>query len=151
MFTFSKLKLSSAITFIGIVPSLFAVLVVAILVIDLNKQVDEGRTAEDMVKLSTLLDNVAHNFAVERGLSAGFLGSQGKKGKDALMAQRLKADQAEAALRDVQPDAFQELSTAQLNSYRDHVLNVLTDKNTIRQKVDSLAPDNNAFNFYSVC
>lgn len=149
MFTFSKLKLSSAITFIGIVPSLFAVLVVAILVIDLNKQVDEGRTAEDMVKLSTLLDNVAHNFAVERGLSAGFLGSQGKKGKDALMAQRLKADQAEAALRDVQPDAFQELSTAQLNSYRDHVLNVLTDKNTIRQKVDSLAPDNNAFNFYS--
>jgi len=33
---------------------------------------------QDIVVLSQRLDAVAHNFAVERDLSAGFLGSGGK-------------------------------------------------------------------------
>lgn len=149
MFKLSNLKISHAITIVGILPSLFAIIVVSILTMDLNKKVDEGRVAEDMVKLSVLLDNVAHNFAVERGLSAGFLGSKGQNGKDALIAQRVKADQAEEALRNAQPESFKELNESRLNTLRNRVLTALENKSSVRQKVDALAPDNNAFAFYS--
>ena len=149
MFKLSNLKISHAITIVGILPSLFAIIVVSILTMDLNKKVDEGRVAEDMVKLSTLLDNVAHNFAVERGLSAGFLGSKGQNGKEALIAQRVKADQAEEALRNAQPESFKELNESRLNTLRNRVLTALENKSSVRQKVDALAPDNNAFDFYS--
>lgn len=149
MFKLSNLKISHAITIVGILPSLFAIIVVSILTMDLNKKVDEGRVAEDMVRLSTLLDNVAHNFAVERGLSAGFLGSKGQNGKEALIAQRVKADQAEEALRNAQPESFKELNESRLNTLRNRVLTALENKSSVRQKVDALAPDNNAFDFYS--
>lgn len=149
MSLFSNLKVSQSVAIVGILPSLFAIIIVAFLVKDLNERVHEGRIAEDMVKLSTILDGVAHNFAVERGLSAGFLGSKGSSGKDALLAQRKVADNAEAALRDVDNSAFEVLTAERLNRLRTPVLTMLKDKNQVRQKVDALAADNGAFDFYS--
>ncbi|PYF81568.1 methyl-accepting chemotaxis protein [Marinomonas alcarazii] len=149
MSLFSNLKVSHSVAIVGILPSLFAIIIVAFLVTDLNEQVDEGVLAEDMVKLSTILDGVAHNYAVERGLSAGFLGSKGSNGAEALLAQRKVADSAEEALRNIDEDAFEELSLDRLNRLRNPVLNLLKDKSQIRQKVDALAADNGAFDFYS--
>ncbi|MGO3740245.1 MAG: methyl-accepting chemotaxis protein [Marinomonas foliarum] len=149
MSLFSNLKVSHSVAIVGILPSLFAIIIVSILVKDLNKRVDEGRFAEDMVKLSTILDGVAHNFAVERGLTAGFLGSSGTKGKDALLSQRKVADDAEAALRNIEANTFDMLSQEQLNRLRAPVLNRLQGKIQVRQKVDALAADNGSFDFYS--
>tara|TARA_R110001606_G_scaffold377854_1_gene537273 strand:- start:3431 stop:5422 length:1992 start_codon:yes stop_codon:yes gene_type:complete len=146
---FSNLKVSQSVAIVGILPSLFAIIIVAFLVKDLNARVHEGRIAEDMVKLSTILDGVAHNFAVERGLSAGFLGSKGSSGKDALLAQRKVADNAEAALKNIDDSAFEVLTSERLDRLRTPVLTMLQDKNKVRQKVDALAADNGAFDFYS--
>ena len=146
---FSNLKVSHSVAIVGILPSLFAIIIVVFLVKDLNERVHEGRIAEDMVKLSTILDGVAHNFAVERGLSAGFLGSKGSNGKDALLTQRKVADNAEAALRNIDNSAFEVLELDQLNRLRTPVLTMLKDKNQVRQKVDAIAADNGAFDFYS--
>ncbi|MEO9273475.1 methyl-accepting chemotaxis protein [Marinomonas sp. 5E14-1] len=145
----SNLKVSQAIVIVGFFPSLFAVFVTALLALDLNKQVNEGLVAEDMVRLSVLLDDVAHNFAIERGLSAGFLGSKGSKGKEALLAQRKVADETEVALQNVNPDSFNMMTLEQLNHVRDPILSRLKEKNDIRQKVDRLVTNNNAFVFYS--
>lgn len=149
MSLFSNLKVSHSIAIVGILPSLFAIIIVAFLVVDLNEQVDEGVFAEDMVKLSTILDGVAHNFAVERGLSAGFLGSKGSSSKDSLLAQRKVADSAEEALRNIDEGAFEVMTLDRLNRLRNPVLNMLKGKNQVRQKVDALAADNGAFDFYS--
>lgn len=149
MSLFSNLKVSHSVAIVGILPSLFAIIIVSFLVKDLNKRVDEGRLAEDMVKLSTILDGVAHNFAVERGLTAGFLGSKGSNGKDALLSQRKVADDAEAALRNIEANTFDMLSQEQLNRLRAPVLNMLQGKSQVRQKVDTLAADNGSFDFYS--
>lgn len=149
MALFSNLKVSHSVAIVGILPSLFAIIIVTFLVMDLNERVDEGGLAEDMVKLSTILDGVAHNYAVERGLSAGFLGSKGSSGAEALLAQRKVADSAEEALRNIGEDAFEEMSLDRLNRLRSPVLNMLKDKNQVRQKVDALAADNGAFDFYS--
>ncbi|MAZ65705.1 MAG: hypothetical protein CMF25_01180 [Kangiellaceae bacterium] len=59
----------------------------------------EGELAKGVVELSRALDEVAHHHAVERGLSAGYLGSGGSKGLSALNTQREKADKAENGLR----------------------------------------------------
>uniref|UniRef100_A6VTY4 Methyl-accepting chemotaxis sensory transducer n=2 Tax=Gammaproteobacteria TaxID=1236 RepID=A6VTY4_MARMS len=149
MSLFSNLKVSQSVAIVGILPSLFAIIIVAFLVKDLNARVHEGRIAEDMVKLSTILDGVAHNFAVERGLSAGFLGSKGSIGKDALLAQRKVADNAEAALKNIDSSAFEVLTLDRLDNLRAPVLTMLQDKNKVRQKIDVLAADNGAFDFYS--
>ncbi|KXF82674.1 hypothetical protein [Enterovibrio coralii] len=51
---------------------------------------DSLRT-EEATQAFGLLDGIAHNFAVERGLTAGFLGSGGDAGiKEKLDAQSLK-------------------------------------------------------------
>ncbi len=149
MSLFSNLKVSHSVAIVGILPSLFAIIIVFILVKDLNKRVHEGRVAEDMVMLSTLLDGVAHNFAVERGLSAGYLGSKGANGKEALMAQRLVADKAESALRNIPSDIFEALGQDEIDSLRGSVLTMLTNKDNVRKSVDVLAADNGAFDFYS--
>ncbi|MCB5161073.1 methyl-accepting chemotaxis protein [Marinomonas algarum] len=149
MAIFSKLKVSHSIAIVGILPSLFAIILVFLLVSDLNKKVEEGLAAADMVKLSSMFDDVAHNFAVERGLSAGFLGSKGSNGGRALAAQRKAADQAEAVLREVSPSEFEQLTAEQLNDLRSSVLSSLKDKQAIRQKVDRLDTNNGAFDYYS--
>ncbi|MGB0783681.1 MAG: methyl-accepting chemotaxis protein [Marinomonas sp.] len=149
MSLFSNLKVSHSVAIVGILPSLFAIIIVFILVKDLNKRVHEGRVAEDMVMLSTLLDGVAHNFAVERGLSAGYLGSKGANGKEALMAQRLVADKAESALRNIPGDIFEALGQDEIDGLRGSVLTMLTNKDNVRKSVDVLAADNGAFDFYS--
>ena len=59
---FSNLKVSHSVAIVGILPSLFAIIIVGFLVKDLNERVHEGRIAEDMVKLSSILDGVAHNL-----------------------------------------------------------------------------------------
>ncbi|QUX96986.1 hypothetical protein C0J08_16945 [Marinomonas sp. CT5] len=149
MSLFSNLKVSHSVAIVGILPTLFAIIAVAFLVKSLNERVYEGRIAEDMVKLSTILDGVAHNFAVERGLTAGFLGSNGAKGKEALLSQRKVADDAEATLKNIEANAFDRLSLEQLNRLRAPVLNMLKGKSQVRQKVDALAADNGSFDFYS--
>lgn len=146
---FSNLKVSQSVAIVGFLPTFFAIILMVYLVIDLNTQVKEGLIAEDMVKLSVLLDDVAHNFAVERGLSAGFLGSKGRSGKDALLAQRTVADEAESALQNITLDAFDVLTLDQLNHIRNSILSLLKDKNDIRQKVDAVEANNHAFSFYS--
>ena len=149
MSLFSNLKVSQSVAIVGILPSLFAIIIVGFLVKDLNERVHEGRIAEDMVKLSSVLDGVAHNFAVERGLSAGFLGSKGNNGRDALLAQRKIADNAEAALKNLESRSFEVLTVERLERLRAPILAMLKDKNQVRQKVDALAADNGAFDFYS--
>lgn len=145
----SKLKVSHAVTIVGVLPSLFAVVTVAILVVSLDQKIEQGEMAQDMVKLSVLFDNVAHNFAVERGLTAGFLGSKGVNGADKVKVQRAIADKAEMALKQVTAADFMVLSETRLDTLRKGVLEELNQKQQVRDKVDALLPDNQAFNFYS--
>lgn len=101
----------------------------------------------DRLQLIHALEDIAHQHAVERGLSAGFLGSKGAKLGDQMRQQRGKADQVEKALRDL----FRE-KESQLNSLAAkailRVLSRLDQKSTIRQQIDQLN-GRNAFSYYS--
>lgn len=94
-----------------------------------------------------LLDNVAHNFAVERGLTAGFLGSKGDSGiHDKLKAQRAKADDAQRKLTGFTPE---HISSALWRQATAEVVSILQGKQSMRQQVDTLTPANSPFNYYS--
>jgi hypothetical protein len=55
-----------------------------------NKNVYNANYSLEAVSLFNALDNVAHNFAIERGLTAGFIASEGLSGKEKLIQQRKK-------------------------------------------------------------
>ena len=144
-----NLKVSHAIAVVGLLPLLLVLVLAFFLGSGLLDSIRDTQKANDIVRLTEKLDGIAHNFAVERGLSAGFLGSKGEQGRDAVAKQRVVADQMEQALRNVKPTDFQQLTEAEFTSLVQPTLNLLKDKTSIRQKVDALAPDNGAFAYYS--
>ncbi|WP_375321950.1 nitrate- and nitrite sensing domain-containing protein [Aliivibrio logei] len=79
--------------------SLLPTLIISVFLIQLlmqeNKNVYNANYSLEAVSLFNALDNVAHNFAVERGLTAGFIASEGLSSKEKLIQQRKKSDLAE--------------------------------------------------------
>ncbi len=104
---------------------------------------------QQFVHLALLLDDVAQQHAVERGLTAGFLGSQGIFGKDKLAQQRLKADAAWDALLEFENSPSTDKSHPAIQKFIDHLTEIIQHKNTTRSAVDTLSPSANAFNYYS--
>ena len=146
---FKNLKVSHVIMIVGLLPLFLVVVLAFSLGSSLLSSIEDTQKANDIVHLTERLDAVAHNFAVERGLSAGFLGSKGQNGKEALLKQRQLADQAEQSLRNISPAEFHQLSAADIQSIIQPTLNLFSNKTTVRQKVDALAADNGAFSYYS--
>ena len=144
-----NLKVSHAIALVGFLPLMLVLFLAFSLGSALLSSINDSQKANDIVRLTEKLDGIAHNFAVERGLSAGFLGSKGEQGHEAVLKQRVVADQMEQALLDMKPSDFHELSEAEFKDLVQPTLDILKDKNTIRQKVDNLASDNGAFAYYS--
>jgi len=104
---------------------------------------------EHNIERSLLLDNIAHEHAVERGLSAGFLGSSGQKGKNKLDAQRLKADESWKKLELYIQNSEHGHQNNLTQTYQTKLNSLMSSKSSVRQRVDSLNPNNNAFKYYS--
>ena len=92
------------------------------------------------------LDALAHNFAVERGLSAGYLASPSEQGFQKVVAQRKKADDAERALMNVLSEA--ESVELGFDAASANLRTILKGKNSLRKQVDE-KQGQNAFAYYS--
>jgi len=102
--------------------------------------------AGEIVGLSSVLDGIAHNFAVERGLSAGFLASGGKRGGDKLKKQRELVDQKVTELdRYLVENPADEFISNDIQGLQEQI----KQRATVRSKVDSVASDSGSFKFYS--
>ena len=83
---------------------LAAVVILILAIVTIEAQLTERRNAlNDILMLQALraLDNVAHQHAVERGLTAGFLGNPSEENRAKVSQQRGKADAAAAQLAEV--------------------------------------------------
>lgn len=99
---------------------------------DLNK-IDNAKQDQQLIEFAKVADSVAHNFAVERGLSAGFIGSGSDTVWQKVTQQRSKADAALRTLKQLQlPSAVSGLTplkrrieefSGQLNQIRNQVRN----------------------------
>lgn len=108
-----------------------------------------AQQTRNIVELTRLLDGVAHNHAVERGLTAGFLGSGGSQGAAALKTQRTQAQAAGAALASATEEEYSYLSPALFREAVQPVLTQLQNRDSIRRQVDALTPGVPAFAYYS--
>ncbi|NVD07097.1 methyl-accepting chemotaxis protein [Vibrio sp. JPW-9-11-11] len=112
-----------------------------------NNALSQASKDQEAIELTLLYDNLAHNLAVERGLTAGVLGSKGAAEQiTKLQQQRLKADQHIAAFKQFTPTYLDSTLITQLKQAVNHELNQLSQ---IRSQVDQLAPQRSPFAYYS--
>ncbi|OAN13306.1 hypothetical protein A3K86_16775 [Photobacterium jeanii] len=143
----ASIRLSHALVLISGIPLLLVLVLLANQFSLAQTKSDNAAVTREAITLINLYDDVAHNFAVERGLTAGVLASKGQGSQVAqLKQQRLKADAAEQALRDFSPQFLNPSDVAAIS--RD-VLAELSQKSSIRNQVDQLNIRNSPFAYYS--
>jgi len=144
-----SLRFSTKLIILSLLPTLvMLVLGVHILQAKFN-DITQLKQLEQNIKRSLLLDNIAHEHAVERGLSAGLLSSQAQNEKKLLEKQRLIADKAwQQYVLFIEASEYSKLDKLS-KSYHAKLNEFISKKNTIRSKVDALVLKNNAFNYYS--
>ncbi|NIY82171.1 methyl-accepting chemotaxis protein [Vibrio hepatarius] len=109
--------------------------------------VDVAHKDSETIKLVLLYDDLAHNLALERGLTAGVLGSKGNpKQVEALQKQRANTDARIAALQQYTPEYLLPVFT---NSLAEDVFSQLSQIKQVRTQVDKLAPQISPFVYYS--
>ncbi len=141
---FKSIKLRLLI--ISLLPTLIISVFLIQLLIQENKNVYNANYSLEAVSLFNALDNVAHNFAVERGLTAGFVASKGQSGKDKLIQQRKKSDLAERNLRNFNAVYLDKNMVSTLLS---DISSQLNNKPSIRTQVDNLQITTSPFVYYS--
>ncbi|WP_428774531.1 methyl-accepting chemotaxis protein [Vibrio sp.] len=137
-----------------IVVSLLAGIPITIaLVLAVNNVLDHRHTLnnvnrdQETVNLIILYDNLAHNLAVERGLTAGVLGSKGQGVQVAKLKQHRKVvDQQIRLFNDYQP---QYNTPNLLNKLRADIDKHLSQLTSVRSGVDALKPTIAPFSYYS--
>ena len=144
-----NLKISQALLLVSIPSLLLSLFVFYGFYIELEKEQLSAKRSLEVVEFTAALDGVAHNHAVERGISAGFMGSKGAKGADKLKDQRSRADAAASYLEDFATQSFETISEDQKNAILGPVISLLKDKPPIRTAVDNLSAGINAFKYYS--
>lgn len=141
------LTIRRTIVVVFIVPSFLLLASIGIQIKQLSVTLMEDEVAVETVTLFKLYDEVAHQFAVERGLTAGVIGAKGQGGQvKALQQQRLKADQAYQSLLTFSPQYLDQQETTQLQTA---VKQELDNRHDIRRQVDTLALVDSPFAYYS--
>ena len=129
---------------------LFILLIAALSGFTIFKTFQQSAGASrDMAALTVIeaLEQIAHHHAVERGLTAGYLGAPSPERLSALKQQRQKADNSVVALESVIAEGVPE--SFLLDSYLLPLQNHLANKRRIRTAVENQsAPE--AFAFYSL-
>jgi methyl-accepting chemotaxis protein len=128
------------------------VFILSISILLIKEATDAYHASEDaeqngrLVVLLDALEKIAHTHAVERGLSAGYLGSGNPAQKQKVDAQRVKADAAAQNLQAVVNDDWPEYLL--IEQQVSPLLQMLRDKSRIRRTVDQQnAPE--FFSYYS--
>ncbi len=135
------------VTVIAGVPIALALGLAIVNVLELDKKVSIAEHDQETVQLILLYDNLAHNLALERGLTAGVLGSKGQGAQvEALKKQRVQSDSHVKALLNFQP-SYTPISLS--NKIREDVKNQLQSLTEVRRQVDSLKPTISPFAYYS--
>ncbi|KYN83184.1 chemotaxis protein [Vibrio cidicii] len=142
-----QFQLYNIVTVIAGIPLLLSIILAAHSIQSFNRQVQTSHLDREAIQLVILFDNLAHNLAVERGLTAGVLGSKGNPEQiNALKGQRTKSDQAIAQLRAHQAQLF---SSTAIKALTKDIDTALGELNAVRMGVDKLAPTIAPFTFYS--
>lgn len=85
-------RLTTLLTVLILCPSLYAISVGLFLIVEIRQEAQQLAVSQQRIEAIAALDEVAHQLAVERGLTAGWLASGGQLGSDKVQAQRQLVD-----------------------------------------------------------
>lgn len=135
----NALSFTAKLCILGIVPTLLFIILSASSLHDIYNEKSELIYAKTEVELAQFADSIAHQHAVERGLTAGFLSSRAQQDKTKLIAQRNKSDQSwEDFLAFTQNHPELEKNPL-IGRYLSNIETHLTKKSQIRASVDALS------------
>ncbi|MFC3852902.1 nitrate- and nitrite sensing domain-containing protein [Salinispirillum marinum] len=145
----SRMKIRTLLLLLSLIPIVFALAMLMLWLSTVRADVRAAKVSVEVAEIAGHLNSLAHEFAVERGLTAGFLGSGGTSGESAVRAQRRVADEAADRLRawveDGQPRT---LEHSAIDNALQPVLERLEARSALRRDVDVLNGAA-AFNYYS--
>lgn len=139
-----NLSFKKAIIAISVVSCLFIFLLIGFSIQEDIDNIDSAKGDQLLLELALKADNVAHNFAVERGLSAGFIAGGAASQFTKVTAQRKKADNALQALKNADMNTL----SGEAILLRTRLENYIANRTAIRQQVDN-RNGKEVFNFYS--
>ncbi len=125
---------------------LFALFLVVKDVITTSAKLNGAQQDVALIRLLDSLEKTAHHHAVERGLTAGFLGSGTDEARGKMLAQRDKADDAEMQLRRLLKEDWP--AEFAVTSKTAVLTDILQSKAKIRGEVNN-GNGSNAFAYYS--
>lgn len=145
----SRMKIRTLLLLLSLIPSVFALAMLMLWLSTVRADVRAAKVSVEVAEIAGHLNSLAHEFAVERGLTAGFLGSGGTSGESAVRAQRRVADEAADRLRAwVEDDQPRTLEHSAIDNALQPVLERLEARSALRRDVDVLNGAA-AFNYYS--
>ncbi|EDP72984.1 nitrate- and nitrite sensing domain-containing protein, partial [Hydrogenivirga sp. 128-5-R1-1] len=146
----SNMTIKMKVLILSVIPLLAILIYTSIFLYDHYKSYSESQIIENSVHLATKISAVVHELQKERGRTAGYLGSGGKKFKFELQQQRQltdqKINQLKSYLNQVDKDEIPQSTYTKLQT----ALSELNRLNLIRSQVDSLSiPVEEAINYYT--
>jgi diguanylate cyclase (GGDEF)-like protein len=147
---FARFSINLKLLTLSILPLLVLVAFLTREGIFLYDTIKNNYQTQTITKLALKLDNVAHQHALERGLTEGFLGSNGTNGEDIMLAQRKKSDQAVAELEYFMWAHQNDLQNINTDSNVHSLINILKHKKGVREDVYKLSNEQSAFTYYSL-
>lgn len=125
---------------------LFALFLVGKDIVTTTARLNGANNDIQLIRLLDALEKTAHHHAVERGLTAGFLGSGSDEARGKMLAQRDKADDAEMQLQRLLKENWP--SEFAVTSKTAVLTEILQSKGKIRGEVNNRI-GSNAFAYYS--
>ncbi|EAS45460.1 chemotaxis protein [Photobacterium profundum] len=144
---FRSITIRTTILLVFVIPTSFLLFFIGMQIDAANKQLANAEVSSETIELFNLYDEVAHQFAVERGLTAGVIAAKGQgTQRDKLNNQRNVADQAYRNLVEFKPES---LDMVLVRDLLRAVQNELDNRQNIRTQVDRLAIVDSPFAYYS--
>ncbi len=120
-----------------LLPTIALVYQVLNVAIEKNNLVNESEKVQSYVKLSVAISSFVHESQKERGMTAGFLGSNGKKFAGVLPTQREKLDEKLIQLKEVLSSLSKDEET-EFSRSLDNAMQDVSQLSSMRNQVSSL-------------
>ena len=147
---FDNLKLRNKFLFLFLLPGVIVVFFTAQIILTNIEKVEDAEKVKSSITLTSSINDVVHNLAIERGLSAAYLGQP----DDASILERLSVQRNEV---DARIDEFQivqqAMTTVEISTKARDVLDsfvaILRELSEIRDSVNNVERDMGQFEYYS--
>ena len=147
---FNQLSMKVKLLLIFIIPTLALLYQITVSVIEKNNIVNDAESLNISLRIATKASSLVHELQKERGATAGFLGSKGKKFSNTLSTQKQETTQKINELESFMHSQDLDILSKDFIKDLKRAISRLDNLNSIRNKVDSLSiKKNNAISFYT--